>query len=125
MSLPPAVTIYGVEHARAALAPRRPVTLLSPPGAALSAGCGWWRALIAAAGTDGPDVLDCAGAPGRALEALMIGCRGLVLLPCPAWDSVEERAAACGATLLRARPEALDLGWPGAERRIAAWLGVG
>jgi hypothetical protein len=48
-----------------------------------------------------------------------------VLLPCPAWDSVAERAAALGATLLDARPQALDLAAPGAERRIAAWLGFG
>lgn len=125
MSLPPAVVIHGVDHAYLALAPGRPVTLLSAPGAALGAGCGWWRAVIEAAGFAGPDVLDCADAPGRALEALAIGCRHVVLLPCPAWDSVAERASAAGATLLAARPDALDLAVPGAERRIAAWLGFG
>lgn len=125
MLLPPAVVIHGVEHARRALAGGRPVTLLSAPGAALYAGCGWWRAVIDAAGSGAPDILDCADAPGRALEALSIGCRRLVLLPCPAWDSVAERAATAGAALFRARPDALDLAAPGADRRIAAWLGFG
>lgn len=130
MSLPPALVIHGVAHARLALAPRRPVALLSAPGAALYAGCGWWRAVIQAAGppapgVPAPDILDCADAPGRALEALSLGCRHLVLLACPAWDGVAERAANAGATLLRVRPHALDLAAPGAERRIAAWLGFG
>ncbi len=43
---PPAVIVHGLDDARAALAPGRPVTLLSAPGAALYAGCGWWRALV-------------------------------------------------------------------------------
>jgi hypothetical protein len=125
MALPPAIVIHGLAHARLALGPGRPVTLLSAPGAALYAGCGWWRAVVAASGAAGPDVLDCADAPGRALEALSAECRWLVLLPCPAWESVAERAAAQGATLLRERPPALDLSEPGASRRIAAWLGFG
>ncbi len=108
-----------------ALATGRPVTLLSARGAASYAGCGWWRAVIRAAETDAPDLLDCADSPGRALEALSIGCRGLVLEPCSAWDSVAERAVAAGATLLRERPPALDLAMPGAPRRIEAWLGIG
>lgn len=125
MTLPPAVVIHGLDHARLALAAGRPVTLLSAPGAALYAGCGWWRAVIAAAGFAGPDLLDCADAPGRALEALAAECHGLVLHPCPAWDSVAERAAAAGASILRERPPALDLGTRDGSRRIAAWLGFG
>jgi hypothetical protein len=125
MTLPPAVVIHGLAHARLAMAVGRPVALLSAPAAALYAGSGWWRAVIAAAGFEGPDVLDCADAPGRALEALSVGCRILVLRPCPAWDSVAGRAAGTGAVLLRARPAALDLGEKGAARRIAAWLGIG
>lgn len=125
MSLPPAIVIHGVEHARLALRPGRPVLLLSAPGAALYAGCGWWRAVIAAAGSGAPDALDCADAPGRALEALSVGCQILVLLPCPAWDSVAERAAGTGAALLTERPAALDLAQPGAARHVAAWLGFG
>jgi len=125
MALAPAIVIHGLAHARLALGPGRPVTLLSAPGAALYAGCGWWRAVVAASGAAGPDVLDCADAAGRALEALSAGCRWLVLLPCPAWEGVAERAAAQGACLLRERPPALDLAEPGASRRIAAWLGFG
>src|SRR6185295_16407063 len=90
----PAVTIHGLDHARAALAPGRGVVLLSAPGAALYAGCGWWRALVAAARAEFPatpmaDLLDCADAPGRAMEALRIGLRGIVLDPgCPAFAAV-------------------------------------
>jgi hypothetical protein len=128
MSLSPSIVIHGIAQARMALRPGLPVTLLSAQGAALYAGCGWWRAVSTAAGGDRPDVidvLDCADAPGRALEALSVGCRWLVLHPCPAWASVAERAAFYGATMLDRRPEALDLATPGAERRIDAWLGIG
>ncbi len=127
MELPPAIVIHGLEHARTALASGRPVLLLSAPGAALYAGCGWWRAVIAASGggLDAPDALDCADAPGRALEALSIGCRLVVLHPCPARDDVTARAAGLGVAVLPARPPALDLAEPGAERHVAAWLGIG
>ena len=78
MTLPPAVIIHGLPHALSVLAAARPVTLLSAPGAACYAGCGWWRAVIAAAlaahpGAAAPDVLDCGDSPGRALEALRKG----------------------------------------------------
>ena len=48
-----------------------PVTLLSAPGAALFAGCGWWRALVEQARAEFADVaiddiLDCADASGLA-----------------------------------------------------------
>lgn len=122
LPLPPAIIIHGPDHARLALAPARPVTLLSAPGAALYAGCLWWRALITAAQTDQPDVLDCADAPGRALEALATGCKIVILHPVPAWPSVADRAAQYGATLLQSAPDALDLAQPGAARLIAAWL---
>ncbi len=123
MKLPPAVVVHGLDDARHALAPGRPVTLLSGPGAAIYAGAGWWRALVAASGTAGPDVLDCADAPGRAMEALRAGCRLLVLDPAvPAAPLVAARAAAIGALVLPDRPPALDLAQPGAERRLAAWL---
>ena len=101
-----------------------PVTLLSAPGAGLYAGCGWWRAVIARRATDAPDILDCADAPGRALEALSIGCRILVVLPCPAWDAVAERAAARRRAVART-PAGAGPGRPGASRHIAAWLGIG
>ncbi len=129
MLLPPAITIHGLDDANTALRPGRPVLLLSAPGAAFFAGCGWWRAVIAKAAiatrTAPLDALDCADAPGRALEALAIGCRIIVLEPCPAWPSVADRAARAGATLLQARPKSLDLATQGAHRHVAAWLGFG
>ncbi len=121
--LPPALVVHGLDHARAALAPGRPVTLLSGVGAASHAGCGWWRALVAASGTAGPDILDCDDAPGRVMEALRAGCRLIVLdSAVPAFALLHARAAAIGATLLPARPPALDLGDAAASRRLAQWL---
>ena len=122
MKLPPAVIVHGLVHAKLAVA-AGPVTLLSARGAALYAGCGWWRALVEASGTAGPDVLDCADAPGRAMEALRAGCKLIVLdAALPATPLVAARAAAAGATLLTMAPPALDLAAPGAARRLAAWL---
>jgi hypothetical protein len=127
-ALRPSVIVHGLADAETALAPGLPLTLLSGPGAALYAGCGWWQALIEAARasfprTEADDLLDCGDAPGRALEALRIGLRGLVLDPlCPAFPSVARTAAACGARLLAAAPPALDLAEPGAARRLPAWL---
>ena len=121
MMLPPAVVIHGLDHARAALQPGRAVLLLSGPGAGCYAGAGWWRALVAAADASSqPDALDCGDQPGRALEALATGCRIVILHPCPAFASVAARAGE--ATVVSERPAALDLRFPGAERRLGAWL---
>lgn len=128
MVLPPAVVVHGLADARLALAMGRPVTLLSAPGAAGYAGCGWWRAMTTAArteapGVEAPDILDCLDQTGRAIEALRHGLRRIILLPgAPAREDVAARAAALGAALLDARPPALDLAQPGAARRLAAWL---
>ena len=123
MKLPPAVVVHGLPHLRQALALGQPVTLLSAPGAALYAGCGWWRGLMSLGAGANPDVLDCGDAAGRALEALRAGCRLLVLDPAlPSWPLVSARAAAHGAWLLPARPPALDLAQPGAHRRLQQWL---
>jgi hypothetical protein len=129
MQLPPAVIVHGVEQARAACAPGLPVTLLSAPGAAIYAGVGWWRALIAqATGADSPppDILDCADAPGRALEALRHGQRLLVLrashLHARVFADIAERAGRQGGLVFGAAPPALDLAKHGAERRLRAWL---
>lgn len=123
MQLPPAIVVHGLGHARAALATGHAVTLLSGVGAATYAGCGWWRALVAASGTPGPDILDCDDAPGRAMEALQVGCRIIVLDPAvPAFALLQSRAAVVGAMLLPARPACLDLGEPGAARRLHDWL---
>jgi len=114
MKSAPAVVVHGLHEARAALAPGLPVTLLSPSAAALHAGCLWWLNLVTAARAIGPgliaaDILDCADAPGRALEALRCGLRLLVLEPCPGRTDVAEAAAECGAALLPRRPPSLTL----------------
>jgi hypothetical protein len=122
MFFPPAVVVHGLSEARAALRPGLPVTLLSARGAALYAGCGWWRALVEASGAV-HDILDCADAPGRAMEALRIGQQTVILdAACPAFAAVAAAAATLGGRVLADRPEALDLGERGAERRLAAWL---
>ena len=124
----PAVIVHGLDMARAALAPGRPVTLLSAEGAAAYAGVGWWQALVRAARADFPDtevfdILDCGFAPGRALEALRAGHTRLVLRADPrVWTDIAERTAARGGVLLATAPEALDLAEPGAGRRLEAWL---
>ena len=126
----PAVIVHSLEMAlqavSAAHATRRPVTLLSAEAAACFAGVGWWRALVAAADPDRicADILDCGPAPGRALEALRVGQRLLVLRAEPRiWADIAGRAAACGGMLLAEAPQSLDLGVPGAARLLADWLG--
>lgn len=120
--------VHGLADARMALAPGQPVLLVSGPGAAVYAGCGWWQAMVAAAraefpATDADDLLDCADAPGRALEALRLGLKNLVLDPeCAAFPAVQRAAEAIGARILPRAPKALDLAEPGARRRLAAWL---
>jgi hypothetical protein len=126
----PAVVVHGLVHARSVLAIGRSVTLLSAPGAALFAGCGWWRAVIERARGEYPgvpidDILDCADAPGLALGALRIGQRRLVLSPTsPGWQSVAAIAASLGGEVLTHRPEAIDMSHRNATRRLADWLQV-
>ena len=124
-AIPPAVVVHGPAQARAALAPGRPVLLLSAFGAAGYLGALWWRSLMAHAGAPcdalaSLDALDCADQPGRALEALAAGCRIVILHPCPAFPSVAARAR--GALVLATRPPSLDLGQRGAARHLHAWL---
>ncbi len=119
----PAVIVHSLEQARRALAPGRPVTLLSAPGAAVYAGCLWWQELLTQAAFNGVALLDCADAPGRALEALKLGLTGIVLrCPPAAFAVVAELAAAQNALLLAQAPPALDLAQPGAIRQLEAWL---
>lgn len=130
---PPAVVVHGIGDARVALTSGAPVTLLSAPGAALYAGCGFWCALVRQArietpGTPCTDILDCADAAGYALGAMRLGQRIMVLAEgAPGRPAVAAIAAASGAVLLPARPPALDLARldlarPGAARLLAAWL---
>ena len=141
MRLERAVVIHGQAHGIAALdaaskvsAARGParLVLLSAHGAAGFLGAGWWLALttllqsrMAACGA--ADCLDCGAAAGRAMEALRLGQRRLILSrDCPQFEAVLERAAAQGATLESVRPPALDLAERHAERRLRPWLeGVG
>jgi hypothetical protein len=115
------------------LADGQGVLLLSAPGAAGFLGVGGWRALLAEAARLAPgapfrDALCCADAPGLALAALRAGCQVVVLDGTnPAFGQVAGAAAEIGATLLPARPAALDLGGldlsrPHGQRILAAWL---
>ncbi len=128
MILHPAVVVHGADHVRAALRPGLPVALLSAPGAALFAGCMWWRGLIGQARAEFPlaafdDVLDCADAAGQAMAALRVGQPALVLdAACPAFAAVNAVAGMLGAIVLPARPAALDLAATGNLRRLCAWL---
>lgn len=129
MIYPPAVIVHGLADACAALAPGRPVTLLSAPGAGGFAGCLWWLEMVAAARarhprTEALAILDCAAAPGRAMEALRLGVQIVVLSEdCPAFRTVAGIAATQGARVLGTAPPALDLADPAARRRLAGWLG--
>lgn len=128
MLLPPAVIVHGFSDAHTALTPRLPVTLLSAPGAALYAGCGWWRALVRRVHAEFPevpvsDILDCGDGSGQALAALRIGQSLLVLAPgSPGWQEVAAIAAAQGGMLLPTAPDALDLAARGATSRLVSWL---
>jgi hypothetical protein len=120
----PAVIVHERAHLDQVLALGRPVVLCSAPAAALYMGCGWWVALLAA--YTGPSLLDCADAPGRALEALREGLPGLILAPqVPAYNLVAQIAAKQGAVLLPAMPPALDMTGHGAARRLPSWLKCG
>jgi hypothetical protein len=122
------VVVHSLADARAALAQGQPVTLLSGEGAALYAGCAWWRALTAAARAEFPlvptaDFLDCADASGLALAALRIGLRHLILTPdAPGRARVAAIIAGLDGVLLAERPAALDLAEPADRRRLHAWV---
>jgi hypothetical protein len=106
--------VHGLSEATAALAEAAVegsgVTLISAPGAALYAGCGWWRALVEAARSAHPDVpcidiLDCADGTGQALAALRIGVTRLVLWPdAPGREAVVAIAEAMGGFVLPTPP---------------------
>ncbi|MDD2875815.1 MAG: hypothetical protein PHT60_01145 [Acidiphilium sp.] len=122
MSLAPAVVVYDRAQIASVVEFHRPVTLLSPPGFAAYGGCLWWQAIVA--GFDGVSLLDCGDAAGRAVEAMRLGLRGVVLAGDVAnFAQVGLIAAACGVVLLDTAPPALDLAVRGADRHLLAWLG--
>jgi hypothetical protein len=128
MIVHPAVIVHGLHDARAALARGIPVTLLSAPGAALFAGCLWWRQVTAAAraaspGTEMVDILDCADASGLAMGALRSGVVRLVLWPeAPGWAEIAVVAEQLGGFVVAQAPPALDLADRNAIRQLDAWL---
>ena len=121
----PSVVVHGRAEAEWALrvAAGRPVLLLSAPGAALNAGPGWFKAVLAQAAAEYPAspftaALDCAAAPGAALTALRAGFKRVIFdLGHPSAASVLGAAAEAGAEVLGTRPEALDLGTLDPRRR--------
>lgn len=133
---PPAVVIHGPDDIRLVLEAagrigQVAVTLVSAADAACFMGPAWWQALVGQAADLYPqirrdDLLDCGNAAGRAMEALRSGGRGLILsLSCPQHAAVLERGLLLGATVLPARPAALDLAERGAARRLDSWLSGG
>jgi hypothetical protein len=119
----PAVIVHDLPQMQAVLAVGRPVLLCSAPAAGLYMGAGWWAEMLAACGVTGLSLLDCADAPGRALEALEEGLPGLIL-DCAdlAFAVVAQIAAAQNAILLRTAPPALDMA---AARELPNWLASG
>lgn len=128
MIVHPAVIVHGVADSHAALAPGLPVTLLSAPGAALFAGCLWWREIIAiarAAYPDTPamDILDCADGAGAAMGAVRSGVTRLILWPeAPGWCAVAAIVEQEGGFVLRRAPPALDMADRNAMLRLHGWL---
>lgn len=115
MTLPKATVVHSLADARQAMAAARDagraITLLSAPGAALFAGCLWWREMIAIVRAEYPDVemidvLDCADDAAQAWAAIRIGLRHLVLIAlAPEIDALRALSDARGVTLLLFRPE--------------------
>ncbi|MBE7212768.1 MAG: hypothetical protein INR65_17280 [Gluconacetobacter diazotrophicus] len=117
----------------------RSVTLLSAEAAACFAGAPWWMGLVAEARRRLPEVacrelLDCGDSADRALEALRLGARALVLRePDQGTDpgsagrraALMARATALDALVLPERPAALDLAAPDAARALPGWLDGG
>ena len=123
MTLPPAVLVQDRASIERALAPGLQVTLLSPPGFAGYAGAPWWQALLRAARFDGPSLLDCGDAPGRALEALRIGLPGVVVAARgDVFAQIVAIARVSGAMALEVAPPALDVRREIEGSRVRDWL---
>ncbi|WP_454018635.1 hypothetical protein [Azospirillum sp. Marseille-Q6669] len=113
------IRIHGLNDADAACAVATdlgvPLLLVSAPGAAASAGAGWFREVVARATARHPSaamtaVLDCADRPGDALGALSAGIGAILFTGrLDVAERLGDIAAQRGARLLTALPEALDL----------------
>ncbi|WP_114860604.1 hypothetical protein [Azospirillum brasilense] len=130
---PRPIRIHGMTDADAACAAAAelgvPLLLVSAPGAAASAGAGWFREVAARAAARHPSVattavLDCADRPGDALAALSAGI-GVILFTgrVDVAERLADIAAQRGARLLTGLPEALDLrGARDPRRTCRNWL---
>ncbi len=114
MELYPVAIVHGLDDALALLAEAETngngVTLLSAPGAALYAGCGWWKAVVDAARGEHPKVpciaiLDCADGTGQAFAAMRVGLSRVVLWPeAPSRGAVVAIACSLGGFVLAKPP---------------------
>lgn len=114
-----AITIHGLDDARAALAAaqalRVPLTLISGPGAGGYGGAAWFDAVIHAARAEFPNVevtaiLDCADSPGFVLGAFRAGIKAVRFT---GRDDVARKladiAASQGAVLITGEIVTIDL----------------
>ena len=129
----PCVVARSMHDVHVAASFGRPLALLSARAAAAFAGCLAWQALARNAreaypALIGADILDCADASGRALEALRLGQQILVLDGnSVGFADVRGRAEAIGAAVLPMRPHGFDPGLAarpsaGLRRALAAFL---
>lgn len=128
-----AIVVHQRAHAEAALAAAeelgQPVVLLSPPGAAAFMGAAYFQAMIAQALSAHPGarvlaVLDCGTRAGDAMGALRQGIEAVCFQgPPEVTGRLGEIARRQDATLIEARPDALDLaGVEDAGEACRDWL---
>lgn len=133
--MPRPIRIHGLDEAQAAVAAAATlncgVTLASAPAAAAHGGAGWFRALVAAASRDHPQVpvraiLDCAGLPGLVLAAVRAGVQDIAFSgPESVAIPLAEIATAAGATLHPPVKEALERrGAPDWPEKCRRWLAM-
>jgi hypothetical protein len=113
------IVVHSLDHAKAALAAalaaKRPITLVSAPGAGASMGAAWFLALVAEAaracpGADADHVLDCADEPGAVLAALRAGAKRIRFTgDAKVREKLAAIAAASGAMIEHEDLPALDL----------------
>jgi hypothetical protein len=116
----PVIVIHSLAHAVAALsaavAAGRPIVLASARDAGVSAGPGWWRALLEAAREAVPAaqftaLLDCGDRVGAAQAAIRAGVEAVFIGRADVAARLADIAAQAGLRLITTRPEAaLDLG---------------
>jgi delta 1-pyrroline-5-carboxylate dehydrogenase len=110
----PVIIVHSLAHAVAGLSAAaeagRPVTLLSAPDAGISAGPGWFGALVAAAREAAPAarytaLLDCGEDAGAAQAAIRAGIEGVIFTGrADLAERLADIAAQARVTLLIARP---------------------